>query len=112
MRLLATIALSGIWATAAVAGPFDGAWDDKGYCKNQISETRMTLRGDEVDFYESTCKMANPTKLRDMGTSVLYDLQCEGEGETYSGGRMMLSITQDRELLVYRSGYLSLKVRC
>ncbi len=112
MRLLATIALSGIWATAAVAGPFDGTWDFKEYCTNPLNDTRMTIRGDQAEFYESTCEMANPTALRDMGTSVLYDLQCNGEGETYSGGRMMLSLTEDRQLLIYNRGYVSLKVKC
>ena len=56
--------------------------------------------------------MVQATRLRDMGNSILYDLQCNGEGETYSGGRGLYSITSAGQLLAYSGGFIALRERC
>jgi len=56
--------------------------------------------------------MVQATNLRDMGRSGLYDLQCFGEGQACSGGRVLFSITSRGQLLAYNRGHVTLRERC
>jgi hypothetical protein len=112
MRIAATILLS-FASTTVMAGPFEGTWDaSKETCSLELSDFRLTISGNQANYWESTCEMVQATQLRDMGSSILYDLQCNGEGETYSGGRVLYSITAAGQLLAYSGGFIALRERC
>ena len=112
MRIAAAILLS-FASTTVMAGPFEGTWDaSKETYSLELSDFRLTISGNQANYWESTCEMVQATQLRDMGSSILYDLQCNGEGETYSGGRVLYSITAAGQLLAYSGGFIALRKRC
>ena len=112
MRIAAAILLS-FASTTVMAGPFEGTWDaSKETYSLELSDFRLTISGNQANYWESTCEMVQATQLRDMGSSILYDPQCNGEGETYSGGRVLYSITAAGQLLAYSGGFIALRERC
>ena len=111
MRIAAAILLS-FASTTVMAGPFEGTWDaSKETCSLELSDFRLTISGNQANYWESTCEKVQATQLRDMGNSILYDLQCTGEGETYSGG-VLYSITVAGQLFAYSGDFIALRERC
>ena len=112
MCIAAAIMLLSLGSTTVMAGPFEGTWDaSKETCSLEFSDFRLTISGNQANYWESTCEMVQATQLRDMGNSILYDLQCTGEGETYSGG-VLYSITVAGQLLAYSGDFIALRERC
>ena len=114
MRIFSALLIISVASTgAAVASPFEGTWDSsQEACALDMNDFRLTISGNTANYWESSCDMVQATNLRDMGTSVLYDLQCFGEGDTYSGGRVLFSITSRGQLLAYNQGQVALRERC
>ena len=114
MRIFAAITLSLLISTASAAGPFDGNWDlEKAYCAEGVSsDTRQRISGNVSYRYESSCELLNPTPIRGMRNTVLYDRKCVSEGESVDGGRVLMSITEDGKLMTYNQGYLDLRIKC
>ena len=105
MRIFATVTLSLLISTASAAGPFDGNWDlEKAYCADGgLSDTRQSISGNVSYRYESSCELLNPTPIRGMKNTVLYDVD---------GGRVLMSITEDGKMMTYNDGYLNLRIKC
>lgn len=100
-----------LFSLPAVAGSIQGRWaknlDD---CDAGYPETQVMISGNEVLFVETTCTLDNPTGLRDMPQAKLYDLICNGEGETWSE-RAFIG-TSGNDLLIYSRGYAHLYMKC
>lgn len=111
MRALA-VSLA-VLATPLAAQEFDGiyrpagsAWD----CKSVGSDGgAMAVRDGMFYGVESACKLTNPTPVKGM-RAVLFDAECEGEGETY-GYRMML-MQLAGGIAVMTDGYANEYERC
>lgn len=48
------------------------------------NDGRVQIAGDRISFWESSCTLANPVAVRDMGDGTLFDVVCSGEGESWS----------------------------
>lgn len=97
--------LSFFMLTAVQAGQFDGKYrlDMNWDCKTVgMDGGAIQIRGGKLHGVESTCLMKKPAKVRGMD-AVLYDLQCSGEGETWSN-RLML-IKQKGGILYIQDGF-------
>ena len=103
-RLAAALILA---ATPALA--FDGRYGDCGVSAGDGAP--IVILGDEIRFYESTCRMTNPVLVRDMDGAVLFDLACEGEGETWTE-RALVQWAYDGGLILVRRGFAQMLPRC
>ena len=71
------------------ATAFDGAYDatiDRCY---RMSDTRVIIRSNRIEMWESLCELQNPTAVRDIPGARIFDAACTGEGSRY-GYRLML----------------------
>jgi hypothetical protein len=79
-------------------------------CSAGHLEGGMTISGDRVEFYETTCFLTNPVALRDLGDATLFDLVCSGEGESWSFRALLM---QAHDGLVFlRDGQVGTYARC
>ncbi|MEQ8366202.1 MAG: hypothetical protein RIB61_05785 [Roseicyclus sp.] len=92
------------------AQDFDGQYQIS-QCTPGPSDSQMSIRGDRIEFWESSCEMSNPVDLRDMGQATLYDLKCTGEGEEWSD-RVLLMEGVEADLIMLREGFVSFYQRC
>jgi hypothetical protein len=108
------ILLVAVSAAPALAGPFDGLYRPEGAaswdCASVGSDGGALMVKDEM-FHgvESLCRLTNPVEVNGM-SAILYDAECNGEGEAYSY-RMMLMRVPDG-LAVIQDGYVSLLSDC
>ena len=111
MRNLVLAVTVSLLAAPAIAGPFDGTWAmDRAHCSGVYQETQVRISGDSISFIETTCRLTNPTNLRDMPEAKLYDLACSGEGSTWS--ERTLIGKDDDNLLIYNRGFARSYSRC
>jgi hypothetical protein len=103
MRIMIATTIALI-ATIANASQFDGKyrlnqhWD----CKIVgMDGGAIRISGTKFEEVESSCSMTRPTKVRDMD-AVLYDLNCSGEGETWSERVMIMK--QQNGIAIIRRG--------
>jgi hypothetical protein len=82
------------WSTSLQDGTYD-AYD----CAVPVSDQRLVLKGDHIAFYESACELSDPHSLRGMEGPILFDADCEGEGETWAT-RFILLQTADGGLML------------
>lgn len=94
---------------AAPALGFDGTYGET--CVPDGDNVPMVIEGDRVFFYESQCRLTNPVNVRDMEGAVLFDLQCEGEGETWTE-RAFLQPGWDGALIFVSRGFARMLPRC
>lgn len=102
-RLAAALILA---ATPAAA--FDGTY---GICHGQGEDSPITVEGDTIAFFESTCRMTNPVLVRDMPGAVLFDFVCTGEGGTRTE-RAFVQWAQDGGLILVWRGRAQTLPRC
>ncbi len=77
---------------------FNGQWD----CKSiGMDGGAIAITGNIFTGVESSCKMKNPVKVRDM-KATLYDLECSGEGEKWTTRAMFMR--HDEGLVIIRPG--------
>ncbi|MEQ8897024.1 MAG: hypothetical protein RID23_08005 [Roseovarius sp.] len=99
-------------ATSALATPFDGKWaSSEGECTAAYAEGRLAISGDRIQFVESVCTLTQPTGVRDMPEARLFDMQCSGEGMTWSE-RTFIGKNGENGLLIYNRGFASTYIRC
>ncbi len=65
------------------------------------SDGSITISNGQVSFIETSCKLSNPTAMRDMTEGTLFDALCSGEGETWNE-RMMIYQTFDGVAVISR----------
>lgn len=111
MRTILLSTAIALLSLPAVAGSIQGTWaqnlDD---CSAGYPETQVKISGNEVLFLETTCTLDSPTGLRDMPEAKLYDLICNGEGETWSQ-RAFIG-TSGGDLLIYSRGHARIYMKC
>ncbi len=93
-------------AGAAAAGPFDGLWraNPTVECVYREGAAGPLKIEDGILFgTESRCEMTMPVNVRDMDAT-LYDMACEGEGESWTDRAMFLSAADGGLYLIW-NGY-------
>ena len=96
-------------ALPAMAVALDGTYDTD--CALEISDMRVTITGDSINFWETACSLTDPVNIRDMDGAALYDAVCEGEGEQWTH-RMLLMPRSDGGLIRIESGIAVSYDRC
>lgn len=96
---------------AGAQSRFDGAWTfrDAASC-NPASDSVVRIAGDELRYWESGCRLSNPTAVRGLDAT-LYDADCAGEGETWQT-RLMLALTPEGQLLHLNQSGAALLTAC
>lgn len=98
-----------IFPSQSISQPLSGVYDFE--CKKEVSDSRIELRGTEIKFWESTCKLTDPVEVRGMRGATLFDAVCTGEGEEWSY-RMLLMPTSRGGLIRLEEGLAVEYVRC
>lgn len=113
LNAVATTSLATLLAaTSALATPFDGNWaSSEDECKAAYAEGRLTISGNRIQFVETACTLTQPTGVRDMPEARLFDMQCSGEGMTWSD-RTFIGKNGENGLLIYNRGFASTYIRC
>ncbi|WP_372841100.1 hypothetical protein [Phaeovulum sp.] len=93
---LAAQGLEGTYAIGECGVPHDGV---------------MTLAGATIMFFESACRLSNPTPLEGFDGALIYDASCAGEGETWKE-RMLIMPSFDAGLVVVSPGWANMYERC
>ena len=103
-------------AGSASAGVYDGLYRDTrlatASCDIEMLQSDggpMQIADGVLTYVESDCQLTKPVAVRGFNAT-LFDLQCSGEGETYSY-RIMLMKT-DTGLVTVQDGQASTYVRC
>ena len=113
MRFTPMAVLIGFLSTAVTAGPFDGFSGGTGECDLTREEGISIFDNELVSVIADTiCTMVRSTPIRYVEKTVLYDFESNAEGTVYNGGRRLLSITADFQLLPYTDNEASLYHRC
>ncbi|MDP1669995.1 hypothetical protein [Phaeovulum sp.] len=86
----------GTYAIGDCAAPGDGA---------------MTLAGATISFYESACRLSNPTALPGFEEAVMYDANCAGEGEIWKE-KILIMPALSGGLVVVTPGWASIYEQC
>lgn len=93
---------AGLTVAGGAVLAFDGRY---GTCNEAGGDdVPVTIDGDVIRFYESECRMTNPVLVRDMDGAVLFDLVCEGEGESWTD-RAFFQRTLDGGLILVWRGF-------
>ena len=113
LRSFLILMLAGSAATAQTTA-FDGDWamGDPAACVVGTDNANLALRiqNGALNFYESACALTNPTAVRGM-EATLFDLQCNGEGETWSY-RALFMIDHQDALIFVQNGSVQILPRC
>lgn len=106
-RSLVTAALIlGPSALAAQDLSFDGLWrsNPNAACSAENgSGTALRIEDEVLYGVENECRMTSPVNVRDM-EAVLYDMECEGEGGSFTERAMFLRAADGGLYLVW-NGY-------
>ncbi|WP_436639420.1 hypothetical protein [Microbaculum sp. FT89] len=76
------IVLLGLGLAQAAAQIRDGVYDAFD-CTVPVSDQRIAIRGNDLLFYETTCRLGAPAPVEGMEGGALYWADCTGEGETW-----------------------------
>ncbi|MFN3991313.1 MAG: hypothetical protein ACK4IU_00210 [Tabrizicola flagellatus] len=114
MRGIGAVFLLAVSAGAVAAGPFDGVYRPDGAdswdCRTVGSDGgALMIRDGQFHGVESLCRLTNPVEVRGM-SAVLYDAECDGEGESYSYRMMLMRVPEG--LAMVQDGHVSLLERC
>lgn len=114
MRSLGAFLLLAVSATSLAAGPFDGIYRPDGSATwdcTSIGQDGGALAVQDDVYYgvESACQLTNPVAVNGM-SAVLYDGECNGEGESYSKRIMLMRVPEG--LAVIQDGYVNLLRSC
>lgn len=71
-----------------------------GGCTGELTDSGIEIRGNEIRFWESICRLSNPVAVRDMAGAVLYDAACSGEGTTWTRRYLLMPGFDGRLVLV------------
>ena len=110
---LTTVCLAFLFSASMVAAlPVEDGTYEVGGCSDAAQDdSRVTIDGDTVTFWESTCVASNAVNVRDMGGAQLFDMICSGEGEAWTRRMMFLSGPNDRMVIV-QPGFATTYTRC
>jgi hypothetical protein len=104
-----------LFTTPAVSQSYDGQYQI-GQCTPDVSDSQMSISGDQIRFWESSCTLTNPVPVRDMAGATLFDAVCSGEGENWTYRLMLMPGTSfaspQTDLIMLREGSVVLYQRC
>ncbi|WP_099827998.1 hypothetical protein [Oceaniglobus indicus] len=92
-----------ILAAPAGANPADGVYDAFD-CTVPVSDQRVTLLGDRIVYYESSCRLTDPQIVEGWDNATLYWANCRGEGQDWRT-RTMLMTRMGGDLIVVGNGW-------
>ncbi|SHI98383.1 hypothetical protein [Wenxinia saemankumensis] len=102
--------LAALGAGPLAAQVADGTYD-VGACGETLSDARVVVAGTQLTFAEASCRLTNPTNVRDMGEAILWDAECSGEGETYTRRYLLMQGPSGR-LVIVQAGFATTYVSC
>lgn len=108
-----SLALALIPAVAG-AGPYDGVYKQTANAEcSLVGVDGGSLKIESNIFYgvEVECRMTNPVDLVDMDAT-LYEMQCSGEGETWTERAMLMSDAEETGIYMIWDGYAFRYDRC
>ena len=107
-----------VWAcfcpVFAWAGPFDGVYKQTANAEcSLVGADGGSLKIEENIFYgvEVECRMTSPIDIVDM-EATLYDMQCTGEGSTWTERAMLMADAQSDGIYMVWDGYAFRYDRC
>ncbi len=103
-----------ILPTVLAAGPFDGVYKQTANAECAlVGVDGGSLKISDSIFYgvEVECFMTDPTEVSEMD-AMLYQMQCSGEGETWTERAMLMPDAEDGGLYMIWKGYAFRYDRC
>jgi hypothetical protein len=97
-----------------MAGPFDGVYKQTANAEcSLVGVDGGALKIEENIFYgvEVECRMTSPIDILDMDAT-LYDMQCTGEGSTWTERAMLMRDAEDEGIYMIWDGYAFRYDRC
>ena len=92
------------------AAPADGVYD--GFdCAAPVSDQRVTLQGDRIVYYESSCRLTDPQTVEGWENATLYWADCRGEGQDWRE-RTLLMTRMGGDLIVIGDGWAERYAPC
>ncbi len=114
MRYALTFLVTALVPTLAQSEPYDGVYKQTANADcGLIGVDGGSLRIADNIFYgvEVECRMSNPTSVEGMDAT-LYDMQCFGEGETWTERALLMPDADDSGLYMIWDGYAFRYDRC
>jgi hypothetical protein len=108
--LTTTICLLSLGSSNNVAQIRDGVYDAYD-CAAPVSDQRIAVRGNELAFFETTCRLGAGEPIEGMEGAALYWADCTGEGETWRD-RLLLRQHVSGALDVVGSHWFERHQRC
>lgn len=97
-------------AAPVAAAPADGVYD--GFdCAAPVSDQRVTLQGDRIVYYESSCHLTDPRSVEGWENAALYWADCRGEGQDWRE-RTLLMTRMGGDLIVIGDGWAERYAPC
>lgn len=96
------------------ASPYDGVYKQIANAECAlvgVDGGSLKIEGDIFYGVEVECRMTNPVEIEDMDAT-LYEMQCSGEGATWSERAMLMPDAEDTGLYMIWSGYAFRYDRC
>lgn len=96
------------------ANPYDGVYKQTANAEcGLIGVDGGSLKIEENIFYgvEVECRMSNPVDVDQMDAT-LYEMQCSGEGESWTERAMLMADAEDTGLYMVWNGYAFRYDRC
>ena len=102
-------------AAPILAQELDGQYQI-GRCTDGLSDSRMSISGTSMRYWETSCALSNPVAIRDMAGATLFDAACRSEGVP-SEQRILLmpggaTSAPGVDLILLREGQVVLYQRC
>lgn len=97
-----------------LAGPFDGVYRQTANADCAlVGVDGGSLKIESNIFYgvEVECRMTSPVDIADMDAT-LYEMQCSGEGETWTERAMLMPDAEEPGIYMIWSGYAFRYDRC
>ena len=99
---------------AAFANPYDGVYKQTANAECAlVGVDGGSLKIEDNIFYgvEVECRMSNPVDVDQMDAT-LYEMQCSGEGESWTERAMLMADAEDTGLYMVWNGYAFRYDRC
>ena len=103
-----------VFPAILAASPYDGVYKQTANAEcSLVGVDGGALKIEDNIFYgvEVECRMTSPVDVTDMDAT-LYEMQCSGEGETWTERALMMPDAEDTGLYMVWKGYAFRYDRC
>lgn len=97
-------------AGPACATPADGVYDSFD-CAAPVSDQRVTLQGDRITYYESSCRLTEPHGVDGWSDATLFWADCAGEGQEWRE-RTLVMARMGGDLIIVGDGWADRYAPC